>query len=93
MDGDTGFEQQSEPNMTLDQIVAMNKIKRTVESLENKLDKIQVRYLCFSSAQKCTKLASLLTHERFARFGGEIRPDSPIYARLPDLLYTAQLHT
>ena len=42
MDGDTGFEQQSGAHMTLDQIVAMNKIKRTVESLENKLDKIQV---------------------------------------------------
>ena len=42
MDGDTGFEQQSGAHMTLDQIVSMNKIKRTVESLENKLDKIQV---------------------------------------------------
>ncbi len=42
-DADTGFEQTNEATLTLDQIVAMNQIKRTVESLENKLDKIQVR--------------------------------------------------
>ncbi len=42
MDADTGFEQHTGSNMTSDQIVAMDRIKRTIESLENKLDRIQV---------------------------------------------------
>ncbi len=42
MDADTGFEQHSGPNMTSDQVVAMNRIRRTIETLENKLDRIQV---------------------------------------------------
>ena len=54
MDGDTGFEQQYGAHMTLDQIVAMNKIKRTVESLENKLDKIQVTNSCKQEILECS---------------------------------------
>ena len=44
VDADTGFSQShvaaENANYTLDQIVAMNSIKRTVEHLEHKLDKI-----------------------------------------------------
>ena len=43
VDADTGFSQSNvaeTSNYTLDQVVTMNSIKRTVEHLENKLDKI-----------------------------------------------------
>ena len=58
-------------------------------------------YTCYMCAKfelpiiKILALTTALTHidkrQLSAQYWGELRPDSPTYARFPNLLYTAEL--